>query len=823
MGARRRRSWAAKLALTAGILVVVAGATLVAAATAPDRILKWAGEDAATTRLVTGILVTGTPARPMLYATSSDPRIGGDESGKNVGTDTNSGVVSRLTWTGSRWERLDLVRGLPRSRHNHATNGLALDSADGVLYVAQGGNTNMGAPSHYFARLPEYALSAAILSIDLRRIGNRTYDLPTLDDRSRPGQDDVNDPFGGNGGRNQALLVRGGPVRVHAPGYRNAYDVLISSRGQIYTSQNGAAKEWGGRPAREGPAGVCTNDRAEPGSYDRDTLHLVSRRGEYGGHPNPTRGNRDNTFDGQSPVAAASPVECDYRPVATGRGEIASFPTSTNGLAEYTASNLAGSMTGDLLAASFDRNVYRLKLNRAGDRVVRQEELFRLDAPLDVVAQGDHGIFPGTIWVARYSPGFTPENPARDENVVVFEPVDAGRGRSWRVLAPSGLERQEVSFVEAGGKLYLAGGDRRHQVYEPLVNRWGDAAPLPADLDHIQGVEVGGRVYYIGGLAGFPGPEVGSVYVYDPATDRFSTAAAMKRPRGAGGVAVHGGKIYYAGGLHRGAAVAWFDVYDPQADSWSRLPDMPRARDHFQAAVVGGRLYAIGGRNRDIDATTTANDAFDFRQGAWVTGLAALPTARGGFAAAAVGDEIVVIGGEREDGAVAAVEAYDTATDSWRTLDPMPTPRHGIQAAVCGGAIYVAAGGATPGGGDPTDVTEALFLREQSGCGRAPAAGARPRRGSGPLRASFRRSVLDGTSSTNPTSLQFGPDGRLYVAQQDGRIKAYTIVRRGPARYAVTETEEIDEIQAIRNYDDDGSSATDFAALVDAVLGKLGL
>jgi hypothetical protein len=454
---------------------------------------------------------------------------------------------------------------------------------------------------------------------------------------------------------------------------------------------------------------------------------------------------------------------------------------------------------------------------------VRQEELFRLDAPLDVAAQGDHGIFPGTIWVARYAPGFTPQDPARDENVVVFEPVEAGRGRSWRVLAPTGLERQEVSFVEAGGKLYLAGGDRRHQVYEPRANRWRDAAPLPVDLDHIQGVEVGGRLYYIGGLAGFPGPEVGSVYAYDPATDRFSTGAAMKRPRGAGGVAVHGGKIYYAGGLHRGAAVAWFDVYDPQTDSWSRLPDMPRARDHFQAAVVGGRLYAIGGRNRDIDATTTANDAFDFRQGRWATGLASLPTARGGFAAAAVGDEIVVIGGEREDGAVAAVEAYDTATDSWRTLDPMPTPRHGIQAAVCGGAIYVAAGGTTPGGGDPTDVTEALFLRDQSGCGRASAAGARPRRASRPPRASFRRSVLHGTSSTNPTSLQFGPDGRLYVAQQDGRIKAYTIVRRGPARYAVTETEEIDEIQAIRNYDDDGSSATDFSALVDAVLGNLGL
>ena len=45
-----------------------------------------------------------------------------------------------------------------------------------------------------------------------------------------------------------------------------------------------------------------------------------------------------------------------------------------------------------------------------------------------------------------------------------------------------------------------------------------------------------------------------------------------------------------------------------------------------------------------------------------------------------------------------------------------------------------------------------------------------------------RRSGLSGESSNNPTSLQFGPDGRLYVAQQDGTIKAYTVLRNGADR-----------------------------------------
>ena len=81
------------------------------------------------------------------------------------------------------------MRGLPRSEENHATNALVLDEATNTLYVGQGGNTNMGAPSHNFNYLPEYAYSAAVLRIDLGAIGSSTYDLPTLTDEDHPGLD----------------------------------------------------------------------------------------------------------------------------------------------------------------------------------------------------------------------------------------------------------------------------------------------------------------------------------------------------------------------------------------------------------------------------------------------------------------------------------------------------------------------------------------------------------------------------------------------------------------------------------------------------------
>ncbi|HEX4793608.1 MAG TPA: hypothetical protein VH370_07450, partial [Humisphaera sp.] len=197
----------------AGQFKVTATQTITSIQSIPNHNDNGTLNTAVNTRLVTGLLVTGTATSPIIYVSSSDPRIGGGDNNIQTNLDTNSGIISRLTWNGSSWVKLDLVRGLPRSEENHATNGMALDPATNTLYVAQGGTTNMGAPSHNFGYLPEYALSSAILSINLTTIGNTTYNLPTLDDQNRAGNPDANDPFGGDMGNNQAILVAGGPVQ----------------------------------------------------------------------------------------------------------------------------------------------------------------------------------------------------------------------------------------------------------------------------------------------------------------------------------------------------------------------------------------------------------------------------------------------------------------------------------------------------------------------------------------------------------------------------------------------------------------------------------
>ncbi len=394
-------------------------------------------------RQVTGILVTGTASSPVIFVASSDPRIKTNNQDPPALThDTNSGVLSRLTWNGSSWEKLDLVRGLPRSEENHASNGLALDEATNTIYLMSGGNTNAGAPSAFFGSLPEYALSAALLAIDLDAIGESPYDLATLDDEDRPGTDDANDPFGGNDGKNQAIVDPGGPVQIYSAGWRNAYDVLLTANGRLYSVDNGANGGYGAAPLPD-----CSNTPVEGGDSYLDALHLIPGPGYYAGHPNPTRGSQSNTFNQsnpQSPVPQAQAAECDFLEPGTASGEIVRFGSSTNGITEYTASNFSGEMEGNLLVASYDGLILRVVLNAAGDALASSvTPLFSGfgEQPLDVTALGENDVFPGTVWTAVYG----------SDDIVVFEPDDYD-GREipdCEGVYDSGLDEDQDGFTNS--------------------------------------------------------------------------------------------------------------------------------------------------------------------------------------------------------------------------------------------------------------------------------------------------------------------------------------------------------------------------------------
>ena len=464
----------------------------------------------ALTRQITGIKLSGTNINPIIYVTSSDNLIGGGGGGEDTNLDTNSGILSRLEWDGSQWNKIDLIRGLPRCEENHSTNGMQLFEKNGTRYMLlnQGGNTNKGAPSNNFAGTPEYFYSGSVHIINLTQLESMTvytdprtgtdyvYDLPTLNDPSRADIDntdpnfpyptghpmynatiDLGDPFGGNNGLNQAFFEVGSPIEIFAPGFRNPYDILITEDGRIYLSDNGPNSGWGGLPKiydintdaflgdeSTVPGGYnpvnhyVTNELNENGSsVHGDPLHFVGTINDangtyFGGHPLPI-----NAFPSRAKIIAyennggtwSELYNTDLATLLVGSSgyfnssfTIADFPddprlgeylldepigslkvnildvinASTNGIAEYTASNFNGAMQGNILTASFNGNINRYALNITGDSVDEYEATFSGfgSIPLDVIAQGDLDIFPGTVWAATYG----------SNSITVFEPAD---------------------------------------------------------------------------------------------------------------------------------------------------------------------------------------------------------------------------------------------------------------------------------------------------------------------------------------------------------------------------------------------------------------
>ncbi|MNL43455.1 Kelch motif protein [compost metagenome] len=55
---------------------------------------------------------------------------------------------------------------------------------------------------------------------------------------------------------------------------------------------------------------------------------------------------------------------------------------------------------------------------------------------------------------------------------------------------------------------------------------------------------------------------------------------------------------------------------------------------------------------------------------------------------------------------------YDPASDRWRALPPLPTPRHGLGAATLGNRIHVIGGGTRVGGDHASAVHEVLVLSD---------------------------------------------------------------------------------------------------------------
>jgi hypothetical protein len=267
----------------------------------------------------------------------------------------------------------------------------------------------------------------------------------------------------------------------------------------------------------------------------------------------------------------------------------------------------------------------------------------------------------------------------------------------WKTLAPipaPALARE--AMATSGGKVYVfegaasdGGTSNATLSYDPGINEWATLTPSPQSRSFAKAAELNGKIYVIGGCtsgdcqAGFTGANV----QYDPASDTWTSRAAMPTARSGFAMAASATRIYVAGGAQACppcTPVNTLEIYDPTADSWTTGAAMAAARGDTAAAVVGSSLVVVSGTDSS-GAPALLNEAYDPVGNAWST-----PTAMGsphvGGGASALNGQLLATGGSDS----ALNELYDPVGNTWRAVAPAPVARSSAVAATVGGIVFLA-------------------------------------------------------------------------------------------------------------------------------------
>ena len=133
---------------------------------------------------------------------------------------------------------------------------------------------------------------------------------------------------------------------------------------------------------------------------------------------------------------------------------------------------------------------------------------------------------------------------------------------------------------------------------------WATAASMPIARNHFGTAVVNGRIYAVGGQHGRDETHrnVRDVHVYDPQTNRWSTAAKLPRPMSHfhNSTVVVNNRILIAGGVTNGRyplTDTW--EYDPATNQWAASLPLPAPRKAPVAVIAAGALYVLTGSPGD--------------------------------------------------------------------------------------------------------------------------------------------------------------------------------------------------------------------------------
>jgi len=228
----------------------------------------------------------------------------------------------------------------------------------------------------------------------------------------------------------------------------------------------------------------------------------------------------------------------------------------------------------------------------------------------------------------------------------------------WDARTPMGVKRSRLAAAIFGSRLYAIGGEGEagealavNSVYDLQFNEWSELAPLPEPLANLAAAALDGRVYVAGG----------------------SSVDEKGNPKLSDG----------------------FWAFDEESGVWTGLADLPQPLAGAELVADGEALYLLGG----WDGQQMRNEVWRYQPAGaddeaarWAL-VTRLDVPRAFFGAAMVDSDLYVVGGYDGQRDLDDASVYSLATDTWRELPPLSTPRSGHSLVYDGLAIFALGGG----------------------------------------------------------------------------------------------------------------------------------
>ncbi len=623
-----------------------------------------------------------------------------------------NGQVSVLT--GPNFSTVQpLITGLPVANRDHAINGLTFDNV-GDLLIANGSDTNAGIPDVAMGTLPESPLSGAILKA---RVTKPSFNGAITYVETATGNPNNDQVFG-----DRVDVAPGIDVSVFTPGTRNPFDIVWTTGGRLYGSDNGANANFGAASTS------ATTQASIPNEPD-EINYLVE--GHYYGHANRNRGRYDNRQNVYHP-----PTDPEVFGTYNG-SSMGTILSSSDGIDEYRATTFNSAMRGNLLVQHWKGILYRavpsadgrslqsintlanplgldvtagpggviFDMDYTNNKIVLMKpvdngapatvayDIFpwrgRADGtvPFTIGGSGFGGLSSTSVTIGGVTATLTSVSPTRIKGLIpanssptpqlldvvvqsagatsiipqafrYMQGTSAGVG-VWDTAANLPIAIGEVASGVVNGVLYCFSGDSNATLaYDLKSGTWRSDLAVRPFIGQQHSAEVIKSKLYLFG--GIGGSSEGKVQIYDPNTNTWTTGAAAPYAAGSVSTAVINGKVYMAGGIVGTSTVATAAVYDPATNSWSSIASMPAGRNHTAAGTDGQKFYIFGGRTGGNTVSNGFND----------------------------------------------VQIYNPATNTWQwsgqsgsTIAPLPQARGGMgKAAFYGSEFYVMGGETTSTG-----------------------------------------------------------------------------------------------------------------------------